>query len=189
MITAARARELLSYDPDTGVLTWRSARNWRAHGGLGKYAHLDAQRSGMPGQLAGTLRKDGYVEVTVRGKQHRAHRLAWLIVYGKWPEGQIDHKNRNRSDNRIDNLREANNQQNQWNRECQKNNFSGLKGVSMVKLKPRTKWKRTPVKPWEARIKVNGKTKVLGRYVTKEEAALAYIEASQRVHGEFSKGV
>lgn len=189
MITAERARELLNYDPDTGVLTWKSARNWRVRDNLGRHAQPDAKRSGMPGQIAGAKNKDGYIQLTVQGKQYRAHRLAWLIVHGQWPDGQLDHKNRIRDDNRIDNLREATNQQNQWNRECPKNNRSGLKGVSMVKLKPRTKWKRTPVKPWEARIRIDGKTKVLGRYVTKEEAALAYIEASQRVHGEFSKGV
>ena len=71
--------------------------------------------------------------ITVDGKRYRAHRLAWLYVYGAWPLGRLDHEDTDRQNNRIKNLRPASNAENLHNRGKQKNNTSGYKSVSWHK--------------------------------------------------------
>ena len=118
MITAERLRELLTYDPETGVFRRRIARVG------GKAA---------AGQIAGTIRKDsGARQICLDCKVYLAHRLAWLYMTGKWPKDQIDHCNVNPSDNRWVNLREATPSQNGANKRVQR---AGLKGVVFHKQK------------------------------------------------------
>jgi hypothetical protein len=109
-------------------------------------------------------------------KNYSAHRLAWLYVYGEWPSDQIDHINRNRSDNRIANLRIATPTQNQANRSVCKRNTTGFKGVT---VDPRTG-------RFRAKIRVNGKRTHIGVFDSAEEAGAAYVAASRRVYGDFS---
>jgi hypothetical protein len=90
-LTAERLRELVDYDPETGKFTWTRNRAYKALGGT----------------AAGYLNTNGYARITIDSVSHAAHRLAWLHVYGEWPKASIDHINRNRQDNRIANLREA----------------------------------------------------------------------------------
>jgi len=106
-----------------------------------------------------------------------AHMLAWLIVYGEWPNGQIDHINGDRLDNRIKNLRVVTQQQNAFNRVLYKNNSSGVKGVS---------WSIAQ-QAWHAQIRVTGKRIHLGFFKSKNDAANAYAAASAKFHGEFGK--
>ena len=109
-LTAERARELLDYDPDTGEFI--------------RLVHLSNFRT----ESAGYIRPKGYRRLCVDGEYHEAHRLAWLIVYGEYPN-QIDHINGNRTDNRLVNLRNVGNEENARNRKLMKSNSSGCPGV------------------------------------------------------------
>lgn len=112
-ITQARLKELLHYDPETGVFTWAIAR-----------------RKCRKGHIAGTMNGNGYVRIIIDRKKHYAHRLAWLYVTGKLPDDQIDHVNMDKSDNRFCNLREATCQQNNVNKNAR--TATGSKGVVRV---------------------------------------------------------
>jgi hypothetical protein len=137
------------YDPETGKL-WREA-------------------GGPDGR--------GYVHVQFQGKRHLAHRVAWFLYYGNWPDQMIDHINGNRSDNRIKNLRLASSSQNQLNRGKSTNNTTGHKGVSYHAKR----------RHWQAMISINGRNKFLGNFATAEEAADAYNKAALKHHGEFAR--
>lgn len=114
-----------------------------------------------------------YITLTVDGRKIYAHRLAWRIVYGYWPE-QVDHINRERDDNRISNLREVNDSQQRMN--CTKAlGSSGIRGVGW--FKPKGKWR--------ARIKKNRREVHLGYFRSKKKASLAYQQARKRLFGEF----
>lgn len=166
IITAAEARELLAYDPDTGILTWRVSRGrMRA------------------GQEAGSLSPQGKGHrrnVSVNGRSYKAHRLAWLIVHGEWPEGRLDHRNGDASKNRLGNLRPATQQQNMRNRRAGSHNESGLKGVSKAKSSKSDRW--------YARIDIGGQVKCLGSYGSPEEAHEAYLKAEAEHFGDFARG-
>ena len=95
-----------------------------------------------------------------------AHRLAWLYVHGAWPEKQLDHINRDKDDNRINNLREVDNKQNQENVGLWSHNTSGYRGVSV---------RRNGT--FQADIKLDGKTVCLGVFKTVEDAAIARMKA------------
>lgn len=156
-LTQARLRELLRYDPATGVFEWNSRRG--------------GNRSGLG---AGTTIQRGYVRIGIDGEFHLAHRLAWMYVRGAWPAGVIDHKNGNTSDNSLENLRDATfteNQQNQQ-RAHAANKSCGLLGATFDRFTGR----------WMAKIRVNGKHKFLGRFDTAEEAHMCYVEAKRRLH-------
>ncbi len=157
-LTAEVLRNLLSYDAETGIFTWRGKPN-------GRVAH---------GAQAGTLLPNGYVRVKLHRKLYLAHRLAWFYVHGVWPENEIDHINRTRSDNRIANLREATKSENLQNQiSAQRHNTtSKLLGAS---------WHEGRQK-WQAQIYINGKAKYLGLFKTKEEAHAAYLAAKRELH-------
>lgn len=127
-------------------------------------------------KVNGYTRPDGYLMVNVKGKQYRAHRLAWLYIKGNWPKNAIDHINGNKLDNRIYNLREATYSQNHMNKKPDKKNKSGFKGVCYVKQREK----------WNANIYFNGKKKNLGYYNNIEDAVKAYNEAAKKYHGEFA---
>jgi len=122
----------------------------------------------MPGTLAGSPRGDGYLSVKVNNIAYRAHRIIWLITFGRWPSEQIDHINGVRDDNRIENLREVSVQGNQRNQHIRIDNTSGIPGVYF------------DLGAWRARIKVDGKYVDLGRFKTKEEAFVARKGAEAR---------
>ena len=118
-------------------------------------------RRARPGCLAGSPNGDGYLRVRVKGAQFRVHRIIWLMTYGRWPEGQIDHVNGVRDDNRIENMREVTAQGNQRNQHIRIDNTSGVTGVALEGGL------------WTARIKVSGKKIRLGRFSTLGEATAA----------------
>ncbi len=145
--TAEYLRSVLHYDQETGIFTWK----------------VRTSASVKAGDVAGCPGVNGYLRIRVQSRQYKAHRLAWLYVYGVWPKDQIDHINRNRSDNRISNLREATNKQNQQNTGKQSNNTSGHPGVSWYKQSSK----------WVARIRHNQKLIHLGYFENLEDAIAA----------------
>lgn len=159
-LTQSRLREVLNYDPETGVFTWAIQRG---------------NRCPLGGEAGGAA-TDGYIYIRVDGKLYCAHRLAWLYVNGEWPVGEIDHKNRDRGDNRLCNLREATRTQNQANVGKRSDNTSGFKGVSFHKRKGR----------WQAQGRVHGRTKFFGYHATPEAASAAYVAATRAIHGDFA---
>lgn len=143
-----------AYDPETGVIVHKVNRN-----------------SVLAGQVAGNLEANGYVRVKVRGHKVLAHRLAVLLMTGAWPTGEIDHVNRDKSDNRWVNLREASSSANNHNRSLFRNNTSGAKGVQ---------WRRQLGK-WQAIITVNRKRRSLGHFIDFEDAVAARRDAELAV--------
>lgn len=125
---------------------------------------------------AGHFHQSGYRYITIGGKQHLAHRLAWLYVHGDWPDQLIDHADGNRANNRLSNLRKATYSQNAANAKKHVHNTSGIKGVSFDETKKR----------WQATITVNNKQMHLGRFKTKDEARAAYMAAAKMHQGEFA---
>jgi len=117
---------------------------------------------------AGWITDKRHRRIERKGKQYLAHRLIWLYVYGKFPDDQIDHINGDPSDNRIENLRDVTNQENNKNRSKNCNNTSGHIGVC---------WDKDAEK-WRARIDVNGGTKHLGYFNVLEDAVAARQAAS-----------
>ena len=141
---------LLSYNPETGVFRWKISK------------------SGVKSsRVSGCFDKDGYLRIGVNGAVYKAHRLAWLYVYGRFPMGQIDHVNGKRDDNRIDNLRECSAHQNGQNKIRIKRGASGFRGVYKSGNK------------WEARISAQSRIVYLGLFATREEAFAARLEAEK----------
>ena len=155
-LTAIRLRELLKYNPDTGEFVWRvSCRGTKA------------------GDTAGTSGSEGRRHITIGYSKYKAHRLAWLYVYGYWPKNLIDHINGDPTDNRIENLREATVSENLHNqRRSHKNNKTGVLGVQWRPMKNK----------FRARITVSGKEISLGHFDSIEDAEKAYLEAKAKLH-------
>lgn len=160
MITVARAKELLDYDPLTGDFKWRSAQAPRMSVG---------SSAGSRGQ---------YLRIKIDGSHYMAHRLAWLITHGSWPREQIDHVDEDKFNNRLDNLRPASDRQNKQNVSVPyRNNKSGFQGVNFHKRHQK----------FQAQIQVDGRKIHLGYFDTPEKAHEAYAEAKRTHHG-FWKG-
>jgi hypothetical protein len=153
--TAAALRLAIHYDPETGLFTRVKNSSWA--------------KAGDP---AGCLNGKGYVEFNLFGRLWRANRLAWLYVHGSWPKGMIDHKDGNKANNAIDNLRDVPNRTNTENRRhANRNNTTGFLGVRLHKATGK----------YEARIGVNGSLLYLGLHETPELAHSAYV-AAKRLH-------
>lgn len=153
--------DFLNYEPKTGAFTWR----------------VDMQRGSKAGDVAGNVNCRGYRSIWINGLQFFAHRIAWAMSHGEWPELDIDHINENKSDNRISNLRHASRSENMFNRGKNKNNTSGVKGVSFCKC----------TGMWRAQMTLNRKPINIGRFKTKEEASEAYLNKAKEHRGEFAK--
>lgn len=153
-------KEYLHYDEDTGIFT-RIKKSSR-------HVHV--------GDIAGTKNRLGYITTKLHKQGYLCHRLAWLYVYGEFPDGMIDHINRIPSDNRIKNLRVANGSQNRMNSKIPCNNSSGYKGVV---------WNKSSGK-WQAQAMLSKKTHYLGVFVTAEQAATAYKDFISIHHGDFA---
>lgn len=162
MITQDRVKEVLDYNPNTGLFTWRQRLAPR----------------GPVGSVAGCKDKHRGNRVFIRidGVLYLAHRLAWLYIFG-WMPDTIDHINGDPSNNSIANLRVASQMQNVWNSNVRSDNTSGIKGVRFDASRGK----------WSARLKVNGKFVLLKRFDNKEEAVFAYESTSAKYHSEFKR--
>ncbi len=158
MLTQALLKYHLTYEPLTGIFKWKVPTNTRIR----------------TGDIAGTI--NYYTAIELLGKKYPAHRLAWLYIYGSMPNLMIDHKDRNKLNNRLDNLRIATRSQNGINSKLSVQNTSGSKGVTWGKDKNR----------WRAYIVVNHKLIHLGHYRFKEHATNARLKAERKYFGEFA---
>tara|TARA_R110000737_G_scaffold4909_1_gene15897 strand:- start:194 stop:682 length:489 start_codon:yes stop_codon:yes gene_type:complete len=156
MITQEQLKELLHYNPDTGIFSWLNGK--------------------PTGYVVGGLTDRGYRRIKVCGKLYRAHRLAWLYTNGLFPKDQIDHINGVKDDNRIINLRAATHAENQHNQKIPINNTSGFKGVSWNKIAGK----------WGSQIYIAGKRKHLGYFTDKVEAHKTYCAAADKYFGKFA---
>jgi hypothetical protein len=152
-ITHPRLLEVVVYNPEDGSFRWRIKKGKK-----------------FAGDLCGTL-SHGYMIIGIDRVRYKAHRLAWLYVYGELPDKHIDHINRQKDDNRISNLRLCNDQQNGENVFLPlKNSTSGYRGVFFEA----GKWR---AKIWKQRKQIH-----LGRHVSAEAAHAAYLKAKQELH-------
>ena len=159
-----KIEDRISYNPETGVFVWKQT--------LSGFC-----RQGKPAGRMGTGRASGYMRITLAGREYKAHRLAWFIMTGEWPNKQIDHINGVPHDNRWSNLRLATQSQNKANGPAYKNSKSGFRGVTWDKR----------VNRWFAAIQVNGKQKFLGRFVNIADAVDAYQKAAKEHFGGYSR--
>jgi hypothetical protein len=158
-ISQERLKSIIGYDQSTGVFVWK----------------VKVSRNTSAGEIAGYHPADRYGTIRINRRHYFAHRLAWFYIYGTWPEEQVDHINKDKTDNRIDNLRLATHGQNIANQAMRRNNTSGYKGVCLIKKTGK----------WRANI-MSGKRKYhIGHFDTKEEAHEAYQATAKKLHGEF----
>lgn len=146
----------LRYDPATGIFHWLLPPN---------------KGPACRGGPAGYTRNGGYVRIMVDQLSYYGHQLAWAFTYDAWPAYGIDHINRDRTDNRVSNLREATPAQNGKNHP----GYNPLRGTT-----PGRNGK------WRAQIKMNYQTIHIGTFATREEAHAAYVKKAKEQFGEFS---
>jgi len=136
VITQKRLKEILNYEPESGIFTW-----------------LTNSPRGRIGEQAGSVGDRNYVWIRINRHPYRAHRLAWLYIHGKFPSMQIDHIDGDPTNNKINNLREVDHKDNQRNAKLRYDNNTGVTGVT---------WSNRD-KCFISGIKVNGKSKHLYR--------------------------
>ena len=151
-----KLKSVLSYCPETGQLVWRVNRT----------------NNTKAGDIAGYLHTDGYRRLTIYNKKYRAHRVAWAIYYGYWPPMEIDHINRDITDNRIINLRAVSPDINAKNKSLDRRNKTGIYGVRWVE----------EYSKWRATIGRNGKNKHLGYFPCLIDACAAR-KAAEAIYG------
>jgi len=159
-VTAALVREIFSYDPAEGILRW----NIRGR----------AIPFGKPAGASST--RNGHLAVSIGGRDYKVQIIIWLFMTGEWPDRMVDHKDRNKQNNKWDNLRKATRSQNSMNSKLRDDNTSGHKGVFLDK--------RTGL--CHAYINVDGKRISLGWGLTFEEASRRREEAEKKYFGEFA---
>jgi hypothetical protein len=152
--------EYFNYNPETGVIVWKKASG-----------------NSRTGDIAGGFMSKGYRNIYFMRKTLKAHIVAWVLVNGRYPINFIDHRNGDRSDNRIVNLREADGFQNAQNAKKRKDNSSGVKGVYF----------HSQSQMWTAQIKVGNKQITLGRFKEKNQAKEARRSAANQLHKEYAR--
>lgn len=161
--SAEYLRAALSYDATLGTFRWRERSGMRP-----------SWNSTYAGKISGSITDRGYRVISIDGAKWYAHCLAYCLMTGEWPVGDVDHKNGVLDDNSWDNLRPATRSQNMCNQKLRSDNISGFKGVYKARNR------------WAAKI-VKGHTKLyLGTFDKAEAAHAAYVEAARRLHGEFA---
>lgn len=146
------ARRLFVYDDRRGGLVWKVNRG-----------------KAKAGDLAGGLPTDGYPSVRLLGGRYKAHHVVWLLAKGRWPKTILDHKDRDKTNCRIGNLREVSARGNFLNSARMDGRGAGRIGAVFSNGS------------WLSRISINGKRVYLGRFPTEAEASEAYLKAAKRV--------
>jgi hypothetical protein len=165
MISHDELLNTISYDPETGEFYWiRKTRGW---------CRVNRQAGWVDGGYRNIFIKDS----TGYKKKYKAHRLAWFYMTGRWPDGDIDHKNMDRADNRFENLRESDRTHNRANTGRRSDNKSGFKGVCF----------RPKSGKYHAQIQYKGKPYHLGYYDTPQDAHEAYKKKSAELFGDFAR--
>ena len=155
-ITVERLRELLNYDSQTGVFTWYVRR-----------------KGVLPSRVAGSIKTNGYMHIVIDGRAYRAHRLAWLHFYGKWPTKDLDHKDECKTNNRISNLREVSESANGQNVTAPTSkNKTGVRGVHWVPERRR----------FLAQLMLDGKHCYRKYFKTLDEAKEGILQAKKKYH-------
>jgi hypothetical protein len=152
--------EYFSYNPETGVILWKKKSS-----------------NSMPGDIAGGLMSKGYRNIYFMRKTLKAHIVAWVLVHGRYPINLLDHRNGNRSDNRLVNIREADKFQNTQNAKRRVDNTSGVKGVFF----------HGQSQKWTAQITANGKRITVGRFYEKDDAIKARVKTANNLHKEYAR--
>lgn len=165
-LTIERLKELLAYDPETGVFTYR-VRNGK-----------NGRPSRRGGKVAGSLDNSvGYLRIGIDNHKYLAHRLAVFYVTGEWPTNLVDHDDLDGVNNRWSNIRHATKSQNAANSRLSNVNSTGFKGVSFCRSTNR----------YRADIRVDGKSINLGRFDSPETAHAAYVSAAVQHFGEYAR--
>ena len=154
MLTQERLKELLDYDPESGVFVWKTSPNGFVH----------------VGSRAGSRMNRGYIRIRLDKKFYLAHRLVWLWEYGKYPQGTIDHIDRDKLNNRARNLRECTHAENLQNANVRRDNTTGHKGI----VKDRNRWRVS--------ISVDGRRINIGTFKTLSLATAAREAAEIQYH-------
>lgn len=153
-------RNLVDYDPESGQLKWK----------------VTIGRTIKEGEIADKCQDSGYRVIKVLSRTFQSHRVIWMIVHGRWPIHEIDHRNCIPWNNRLSNLREATDEQQSWNTRGKFSSKSGLKGVY------------PSGKRWRSCIRLYGEQKHLGTFDTPEEAHQEYCRVGQLSRKEFFRG-
>lgn len=161
-LTTERLKELLHYDPDTGIFTWR----------------VDRGAMRCKGARTGTPDATGYLMIRVDYVIYKAHRLAWLYMTGKWPESIVDHINGNKADNCWNNLRSATHVLNAANSR-RRSTTKRFRGVRFNK--------DCPNRPYSVCIGHDNQRIYLGSFATAEEAYAAYCKEARLLRGNFAR--
>ena len=164
----------LRYEPESGKLFWlERPESMFPTGGDGGAARAAASwNTQHAGKEAFSMDAYGYGKIGFCGRNYGTHRVAWLLYYGSWPKGHIDHINGNTADNRIENLRIVTDAENAKNKRLSPKNTSGINGVNWDKRCGR----------WRAQIRISRRSKHLGLFDRLEDAVAARAEANRR-HG------
>ena len=170
--------KLLRYDSDADKLFWRE----RPLGLFKDKKYCSMWNSANSGAETFKNNVNGYLCGTIFGMKHRTHRVIWAMHYGEWPKGQIDHINRDKTDNRVCNLRDVSQTENQRNRPKNKNNTSGHNGIYTMSNKRDGDF-------WAAHIQVDGENIHLGNFAELHNAVRARKDANIKygfstTHGE-----
>ena len=155
-LTAERLREVVRYEPETGIFYWRIQGAYRRN----------------PGDVAGSPSKDGRIRIRIDGTLYYRYRLAWLYVTGSWPEKNIEHINGDPTDDKWENLRDVSQIVNCQNRKrANRGSSTGVLGIH-----------KSREGNYVAQIKHKGKRKTIGTFPTPEAAHLAYVNAKRQIH-------
>lgn len=159
MLTQSHLKEILYYNPHVGVFVW-----------------CNKKRPSKYGKTAGVACKSsGYIKIAIAGKNYSAQLLVWLYVHGRFSELQIDHRDGDKTNNLLSNLREAKPSQNSMNAALSAANKSGVKGVSFCNT----------TKKWLAQIDSGGKVAYRKSFKNLEDAEREIKKARENLHGEF----
>jgi hypothetical protein len=158
-LSPATLAALLRYNPTTGELFWR----YRDRSMFGNEGTFCAWNARWAGRCAFSQNGEGYLTGKILGRKVKAHRIAWAMHYGSWPQGEVDHIDGDRSNNAAQNLRVVSPRQNSRNRGVTGRNTSGVLGVI---------W-RQKCNKWEASITLNRKPKHLGMFANFDDAVAA----------------